>query len=52
MTLRWGAVVLLLAVAVFVLITFYKKDLTVLLTEELKTKYGLNLKVGDIKVSF
>jgi len=38
--------------AVFVLITFYKEELKGLLTENLKTNYGLDLKVGDIRVSF
>lgn len=38
--------------AVFVLITFYKKELTSLLAENLRTNYGLDLKVEDISVSF
>ena len=38
----------------FVLITFYKKELTGLLTDNLKINYGLNLnlKVENIDVSF
>jgi hypothetical protein len=44
--------ILLAAGSVFVLITFYKKELTSLLIENLKTKYGLTLTVSDIKVSF
>lgn len=37
---------------VFVLMTFYKKEMTGLLTDNLKTNYGLDLKVGGIQVSF
>ena len=37
---------------IFVLITFYKKELTSLLIDNLKTNYGLTLKVADIRVSF
>jgi hypothetical protein len=37
---------------VFVLITFYKTELTTLLIDNLRKDYGLDLKVGDIKVSF
>src|SRR4051812_6708303 len=44
--------ILLAAGSVFVLITFYKKELTSLLIENLKTNYGLTLTVKDIKVSF
>lgn len=38
--------------AVFVIITFYKKELTGLLAENLKTSYGLDLSVEDVRVSF
>lgn len=38
--------------AVFVLITFYKKEMAGLLTDHLKTKYGLSLTVEDADVSF
>jgi len=38
--------------AMFVVITFYKKELTGLLTDNLKINYGLNLKVENIDVSF
>jgi hypothetical protein len=44
--------IILLGASVFVLITFYKKELAALLTDTLKTNYGLTLKVEDIKVSF
>ncbi|WP_396127453.1 AsmA family protein [Aurantibacillus circumpalustris] len=37
---------------VFVIITFYKKELTALLVDNLKTNYGLTLQVKDIRVSF
>lgn len=43
---------ILLGGTVFVLITFYKKELTTLLVENLKTNYGLELKVEEISVSF
>lgn len=41
----------LIGATVFVTITFYKKELSQLLTETLKTNYGLELKVEDVKVS-
>lgn len=44
--------VILVTGSVFVLITFYKKEMADLLTESLKTNYGLNLKVEDADVSF
>jgi hypothetical protein len=44
--------ILLVGGSVFVLITFYKKDLTNILVEELQANYGLKLQVGDIDVSF
>src|SRR5438046_5123654 len=44
--------VFLLAGSVFVLITFYKTELTTLLIDNLRKDYGLDLKVEDIKVSF
>ena len=44
--------IFLLGGSVFVLITFYKKDLTNMLVEELQTNYGLRLQVRDIDVSF
>lgn len=37
---------------VFVVITFYKKEMISILTESLKTSYGLTLKVEEINVSF
>ncbi len=36
---------------VFVVITFYKKNLTNQLTQQLESTYGLRLNVGDLKVS-
>lgn len=42
---------ILLGAAVFVTITFYKKELSLLLTETLKTNYGLAFKVDDVNVS-
>lgn len=38
--------------SVFVLITFYKKEMAALLIDSLKTNYGLNLQVEDADVSF
>jgi hypothetical protein len=38
--------------SVFVLITFYKKEMAALLIDSLKTNYGLSLKVEDADVSF
>ncbi|PBQ31886.1 hypothetical protein CNR22_08930 [Sphingobacteriaceae bacterium] len=38
--------------AIFVTITFYKKELNALLIENLKVNYGLDLKVADIRVTF
>jgi len=43
---------LLIGAAMFVTITFYKKELNSLLIENLKVNYGLDLKVGDLRVSF
>src|SRR3954469_467319 len=45
-------IVFLAAGTVFVIITFYKKELTAILMQELKSKYGLILKVDKVKVSF
>lgn len=36
----------------FVVITFYKKEMISMLTESLKTSYGLTLKVEEVNVSF
>lgn len=44
--------VLLIAVAVFVLITFYKKEMAQMLVDQLKTDYSLSLKIEDADVSF
>jgi hypothetical protein len=44
--------VFLVAATVFVVFTFYKKELTALLIDSLYANYGLTLKVDDIKVSF
>lgn len=38
--------------SVFMVITFYKKELTQVLMEELKLKYGLTLLVEDVNVTF
>ena len=38
--------------AVFVLITFYKKEMAGLLVDNLKANYGLDLRVEDVSVSF
>ncbi len=46
------AFILLLATSVFILITFYKKELTATLIESLKEDHGLILKVEDLNVSF
>lgn len=43
---------LLAGAAIFIIITFYKKELNTLLVENLKVNYGLELKVKDIRVSF
>lgn len=43
---------LLSGATVFVIITFYKKELATLLTDTLKTNYGLILKVEDVNVTF
>lgn len=37
---------------VFVVVTFYKKELTAILIENLKINYGLTLKVSDASVTF
>jgi hypothetical protein len=37
---------------VFVLITFYKKEMATMLTQHLKESYGLTLKAEDVNVSF
>ena len=37
---------------IFVLVTYYKKELTTLLTEHLKSNYGLTLNVSDVDVVF
>lgn len=42
----------LLGAAIFVTMTFYKKELNSLLIQNLKINYGLELKVEDIRVSF
>lgn len=42
---------ILAAGSVFVLLTFYKKELATLLIDTLKDQYGLQLKVDDIRVS-
>lgn len=36
----------------FVLLTFYKKEMAAMLTDTLKKSYGLTLKVEDVNVSF
>lgn len=38
--------------AVFVMITFYKKEMTAMLIESLKTSYGLTLSAEEVNVSF
>ncbi len=46
-------ILLLLAVGtIFVVITFYKKEMASLFTDHLKTTYGLVLNTDDVKVSF
>jgi len=49
-----GLLILLIlsGATVFVLITYYKKEMGALLVANLKTNYGLELKVEDITVSF
>jgi hypothetical protein len=42
----------LTAGSVFIVITFYKKEMASLLTDHLKESYGLVLKADDVKVSF
>ncbi len=42
----------LIIASVFVLITFYKKEMAQLLTDNLKAGYGLTLKIEDADVSF
>lgn len=42
---------LLLGAAIFVLITFYKKEIAVILTDNLRTNYGLYLEVEEVDVS-
>jgi uncharacterized protein involved in outer membrane biogenesis len=44
--------IFLVAGSVFILLTFYKKELTQHIIDSLKTNYGLNLEVEEIKVSF
>jgi len=46
------ALLLLSGAIVYVLITFYKKELANLLRENLKVNYGLDLKVQDVTVTF
>lgn len=46
------SILLLVGIAVFVLLTFYKKEMATMLTDSLKTNYGLTLKVSDVKTSF
>jgi len=43
---------LLAGAAIFILLTFYKKEMARMLTDSLKTNYGLNLDVKDVNVSF
>lgn len=43
--------VLLAGIALFVTITFYKKEIAVILTDHLKINYGLYLEVEDVEVS-
>ncbi len=42
---------LLAGAAIFVIITFYKKEMAVILTDNLRTNYGLYLEVEDVEVS-
>ena len=54
--IKWVLIVLatlvfLIGTAVFVLITYYKKEMTNLLMDELKTQYGLHLEVEKATVS-
>ena len=44
--------IVLIATSVFILITFYKKELETALTDNLKDDHGLILKVENINVSF
>ncbi|MBA2610416.1 MAG: AsmA family protein [Bacteroidetes bacterium] len=44
--------ILLIATSVFILVTFYKKELTTALIDNLKEDHGLILKVEDVSVSF
>ncbi|MBL7930866.1 MAG: hypothetical protein JNL60_03135 [Bacteroidia bacterium] len=48
-----GVIILFLLVgaSIFVLITFYKKEIAVILTDNLRTDYGLHLEVEDVDVS-
>lgn len=46
------ALILLLTTSVFVLITFYKKELATTLIENLKEDHGMILKIEDLNVSF
>lgn len=45
------ALFLLAGISVFVVITFYKKEIAVILTDNLRTNYGLHLAVEDVDVS-
>src|SRR6218665_304497 len=44
--------IILITGSVFVLITFYKKEMAAMLIDSLKTNYSLSLKVEDADVSF
>lgn len=46
------ALIILIGLAVFILVTFYKKEMASVLTEKLKESYNLTLKTDEIKVSF
>ncbi len=50
--LAFVILLVLLALAVFILIRFYKKEMANVLIDTLKTEYALTLKVEDANVSF
>lgn len=46
------SLVILIALGIFILVTFYKKEMAELITDQLKEKYALTLKIEDADVSF
>jgi hypothetical protein len=46
------ALITLTAIAVYIVLTWYKNDVTLLLTDTLKKNYGINVVIGDVNISY